>query len=208
MKRAFLSVLAVSALAGTAVAVSALAGTAVAVGPGMAAYAAVPEKAEVCLTCHGETGQSQTENIPSLGAQQPAYTLIQLYMFREKLRTSETMNAMAKDLTDDDLRTLSDFIGTLPKPQPPGDAGDPGRMAAAKALVDKEHCNSCHSADLSGRDNIPRIADQREDYLLQTLRDYKSNKRAGYDGTMAEVLGPISDAQIVELSYYLARYRQ
>lgn len=198
MKRALLGVLAVSALAGTAWAV----------GPGMAAYAAVPEKAEQCLGCHGETGQSQTDGIPSLGAQQPAYALIQLYMFREKLRTSEIMNGMAKDLTDDDLHTLSDFIGTLPKPQPPADSGDPARMAAAKALVDKEHCNSCHSAGLEGRDNIPRIANQREDYLLQTLRDYKSNKRAGYDGTMAEVLGPISDAQIVELAYYLARYRQ
>jgi len=188
VKRVLLSALAVSALAGTA-------------------FAAVPEKAQICLGCHGETGQSQTELIPSLGAQQPAYALVQLYMFREKLRTSEVMNGIAKDLTDDDLHTLSDFIGTLPKPQPPADAGDPARMAAAKALIDKEHCNSCHNSDFSGRDNIPRIADQREDYLLQTLRDYKSNKRAGYDGTMAEVLGPISDAQIVELAYYLARVR-
>jgi len=188
-------------------AVSALAGTAFAIGPGMAAYAAVPEKAEQCPACHGENGQSQTEEIPSLGGQQPAYTLIQLYLFREKQRISQRMSPVAADLTDDDLRTISDFIGTLPKPQPPADAGDPARMAAAKALVDKEHCNSCHSADFSGRDNIPRIANQREDYLLKTLRDYKSNKRAGYDGTMAEVLGPISDAQIVELAYYLARVR-
>ncbi len=188
-------------------AVLAFAGTASAVVPGMAASAAVPEKAEQCLACHGESGQSQTDGIPSLGAQQPAYTLIQLYMFREKLRNSDVMNGMAKDLTDDDLHSLSDFMGTLPKPKPPADAGDPVRMAAAKALVDKEHCNSCHSADFSGRDNIPRLADQREDYLAQTLRDYKSNKRAGYDATMAEVLTPISDAQITELAYYMAHYR-
>ena len=188
MKRLLLSALAVSALAGTA-------------------FAGTPEKAQECLGCHGEKGQSETPAIPSLGAQQPAYTLIQLFMFREKLRTADPMNEIAKNLTDDDLHTLSDFIATLPKPQPPADAGDPVRMAAVKALVDKEHCNSCHSADLSGRDNIPRIANQREDYLLQTLRDYKSNKRAGYDGTMAEVLGPITDAQIVELAYYLARVR-
>ena len=171
-----------------------------------AVFAAVPEKAEQCPACHGENGQSQTENIPSLGAQQPAYALIQLYMFREKMRTSEAMNAIAKDLTDDDLHSLSDYLGTLPRPKPPAEAGDPARMAAAKALVDKEHCNSCHSADFSGRDNIPRIGDQREDYLVQTLRDYKSNKRAGYDATMAEVLQPISDAQIVELAYYMAHF--
>ena len=110
-------------------------------------------------------------------------------------------------LTDDDLHSMSDFIGTLSKPKPPAEAGAPARMAAAKVLVDKEHCNSCHSADFSGRDNIPRIGNQREDYLLQTLRDYKSNKRAGYDATMAEVLQPISDQLIVELAYYMARVR-
>jgi cytochrome c553 len=172
-----------------------------------AAGAATPEKAVPCLGCHGENGQSQTEGLPSLGAQQPAYTLIQLYMFREKMRTSDVMNEMAKGLTDDDLHTLSDFIGTLPKPPPPAEAGDPARMTAAKALIDKHHCNSCHSADFSGRDNIPRLANQREDYLAKTLRDYKSNARAGYDGTMAEVVQPVSDQQIADLAYYLARVK-
>src|SRR5215218_9456528 len=33
------------------------------------------ERAAPCLACHGERGQSETENTPSLGGQQPAYTL-------------------------------------------------------------------------------------------------------------------------------------
>ena len=78
-----------------------------------------------CLACHGEKGTSETENTPSLGGQRPAYALIQLYMFREKLRTFDIMNEMAKDFTDDDLRTFSDYIGTLPKPTPSEDVGDP-----------------------------------------------------------------------------------
>ena len=48
-----------------------------------------------CLACHGEKGQSETENTPSLGAQQAPYTLIQLFMFRQKLRIFEPMNEMA-----------------------------------------------------------------------------------------------------------------
>src|SRR5438270_10117402 len=71
-----------------------------------------------CLACHGEKGQSATENTPSLGAQQAPYALIQLFMFREKLRVFEPMNEMAKALSDDDLRTFSDFIAKLPKPVP------------------------------------------------------------------------------------------
>jgi cytochrome c553 len=39
------------------------------------------------------------------------------------------------------------------------------------------------------------------------LRDYKNNSRRGYDAAMADVLYAISDEQIAELSYYLARLR-
>src|SRR5450755_4140636 len=100
----------------------------------------IAERAAPCLARHGEKGQSETENIPSLGAQQAPYALIQLFMFREKLRAFEPMNEMAKALTDDDLRSFSDFIASLPKPQPAADAGDPVRLQRAQALVQQHHC--------------------------------------------------------------------
>ena len=165
------------------------------------------ERVAPCLACHGEKGTSEMENIPSLGAQQPAYVLIQLYMFREKLRTFEIMNDMAKDLTDDDLRAISDYIATLPKPAPPADAGDSARMQKGLALVQQNRCNTCHNIDFSGRDNIPRILNQREDYLAKTMREYKSNSRHGYDATMADVLQPVTEEQIADLAYYIARVR-
>jgi cytochrome c553 len=168
----------------------------------------IAERAAPCLACHGDNGTSETENIPSLGAQQPAYTLIQLYMFREKLRLFEPMNEMAKPLTDDDLRLFSDYLATLPKPAPaPAEPGDPARMAQAKMLTSQFRCDSCHNADFAGRDNIPRIAGQREDYLAQTLRAYKDNSRHGYDPAMADVMQSVSDAQIGDLAYFLARVR-
>ena len=165
----------------------------------------VQERAAACFACHGEHGQSETENTPSLGGQQAPYALIQLFMFREKLRIYEPMNEMAKAFTDDDLHSFSDYIASLPKPAPPADAGDPARLQRAQALVQQNHCNSCHNADFSGRDNVPRLADQREDYLAKTMREYKDNSRHGYDGTMAEVLQPVSVEQIADLAYYIAR---
>src|SRR3984957_7120581 len=167
----------------------------------------IADRAAPCLACHGEKGQSETENIPSLGGQQAPYALIQLFMFREKLRTFEPMNEMAKALTDDDLRAFSDFVATLPKPPPVADAGDPARLQRARALVQQHHCDSCHNADFSGRDNVPRLADQREDYLAKTMREYKDNSRHGYDGTMAEVLQPVTSEQIADLAYFFARIR-
>src|ERR1700736_132343 len=167
----------------------------------------IQERTVACFACHGERGQSETENTPSLGGQQAPYALIQFFMFREKLRTFEPMNEMAKPLTDDDLRTFSDFIATLPKPVPPVDAGDPARMARGQALAQQNRCNSCHNTDFSGKENVPRIANQREDYLAKTLAEYKDNSRHGYDGTMADVMGSVTKEQIADLAYYIARFR-
>jgi cytochrome c553 len=162
------------------------------------------ERVPMCLACHGEQGTSQNENTPSLGAQPAPYSLIQLYLFREKQRAAEPMNEMTKGLSDDDLRTLSDLIAKLPPPQPVVGTLDNARVAAAQALVQQHRCNFCHTPNLAGQDNVPRIAGQREDYLVKTMREYKSNTRRGYDASMAEVLQPITDAQIVELAYYIA----
>jgi cytochrome c553 len=165
------------------------------------------ERLAPCLACHGEKGQSEIPDVPSLGGQTAPYLLIQLYLFREKQRTVEIMNDVTKGFTDDDLRTFSDALAKLPPPQPPNDTADAARMQNGRTLITQNRCNSCHNLDLSGRENIPHIADQREDYLVKTLREYKSNTRHGYDATMAEVLAPISDAQILDLSYYIARSR-
>jgi cytochrome c553 len=169
--------------------------------------ATVEERAVTCFACHGEHGQSEMENTPSLGGQQAPYALIQLFMFREKLRTFEPMNEMTKSFTDDDLRVFSDFIAKLPKPVPPADAGDPARMARGLALAQQNRCNSCHNADFSGKENVPRLANQREDYLVKTLGEYKDNSRHGYDGTMADVMGAVTKEQIVDLAYFIARVR-
>ena len=165
------------------------------------------EKMAPCLACHGEDGQSQIENVPSLGAQQASYTVIQLYMFREKIRVTEPMNEVAKELTDGDLQSIADALAALPASKPPADAGDPTRLQRARTLSEQYHCNACHRPDFSGRESAPRLADQREDYLLKTLREYKSGARHAYEPIMVEVLQPISDADLVELSYYLAHLR-
>lgn len=165
------------------------------------------ERMAPCLACHGEKGQSETENTPSIGAQQAPYTLIQLFMFRQKLRIFEPMNEMAKDLTDDDLRTFSDFIAKLPKPAPPADAGDPARMQRGQAAAQQHRCDTCHNPDFSGKDSVPRIANQREDYLARTLAEYKNNSRSGYDASMADVMAPVTAEQIADLAYFLARVR-
>jgi cytochrome c553 len=179
----------------------------------LAATAALPagaatlaERLAPCLACHGEKGQSENPEVPSLGAQPAPYILIQLYLFREKQRKVELMNEYAKDLSDDDLRQFSDAIAKLPAPQPQ-DAGDAARLQRGTALIQQHHCNVCHQSNLAGRDNVPHLAAQREDYLAKALREYKSNARVGYEPIMLEVMRPLNDADIADLAYAIARMK-
>ena len=55
-----------------------------------------------------------------------------------------------------------------------------------------------------GRDQIPALARQREDYLVDTMQAYRTGKRTGADTTMSEVLDGLGDADIRALAAYLA----
>ena len=120
---------------------------------------------------------------------------------RRRSNESET-----RGLSNDDMRKMVAFIAKLPPPQPAG-AADPARMARGRALAEQNRCNVCHKSDYSGEQNVPRIAAQREDYLVKALREYKNNTRRGYDASMADVLYPVSDEGILTLAYFLARQR-
>ncbi len=184
------------------------------VGAAFVLLSALPASADslearlaTCLACHGEKGQSVIPEVPSLGGQPAFYLTIQLFMFREKLRVVEPMNQMMQGLRDDDLRNMADYIAKLPPPEPAGGPTDPPRMERARALIEQHRCNFCHNRDYSGEQNVPRLAGQREDYLVKALREYKNNTRRGYDASMADVLYLVSDEQILDLAYFLARLR-
>ncbi len=159
----------------------------------------------VCLACHGAGGVSETPLAPSLGGQPAFYVVAQLFLFREGRRDNEVMVQQAKDLKDDDLRALSEAISRLPAPRPPSGAPDPERFARGKGLTETRHCTACHGADWSGNRNVPRVANQREDYLFKALTDYRTGKRVGYgNAVMPETVAGLEDKQLGDLAHYLA----
>lgn len=171
-----------------------------------AAKPTVAQRAELCFACHGAKGQSQLPLTPSLGAQPSFFVVAQLFLFRDGRRGNAlpAMTEAAKTLTDDDLRAFGDLISKLPPPAPPGKPTDAQKYARGRGLVLKHNCTTCHNPDLSGREQMPRLANQREDYLLKALRDYKSGARLGYGGAMAEELSPLKDADLVDIAQFLA----
>ena len=165
------------------------------------------EKLQVCLACHGESGVSATPLTPSLGAQPEFYVIAQLFLFREGRRDNEVMTVQAKGLKDDDLRALSRAISKLPPPPVPKDGLDRERFERGRKATEGRHCTSCHGADWSGNKNVPRVANQREDYLFKALQDYRTGKRIGYgNAQMPETVAGLDDAVLADISHYLAHF--
>lgn len=164
--------------------------------------------ATVCAACHGANGRSDLPGTPALAGQHSFYAITQLFLFREGRRGNEAMTAIAKTMTDQDLRGFSDFIGTLPPvpAPPPATPPDPARMARGKALAQEFRCVMCHGADLSGGQQVARISQQREDYLKLTLHEYQSGKRPGYTQAMGEAVSRIPPEDLDTLAYYIARF--
>jgi len=75
-------------------------------------------------------------------------------------------------------------------------------------LMGGRNCINCHGKKLEGNNNVPRIANQREDYLLKALKDYRDGKRVGYgNAQMPETVHGLSDAQLGDLAHTLATFK-
>lgn len=163
--------------------------------------------ATLCAACHGPDGRNGTPGTPALAGQHGFYAITQLFLFREGRRSNEAMTAVAKTLKDDDLRGFADVIDALPPvPAPPAATpNDPARMTRARDLAREHKCVFCHGEDLSGGQQVPRIAGQREDYLRDSLRGFKSGQRPGYTQAMGAAVSQVPVDDLDTLAYYAAR---
>ena len=160
-----------------------------------------------CIACHGENGTSETPETPSLGGIDDYCALIQLVAFREGNRKNEIMNQIVSGMTDDDLRAAAKWVHTLPGTQPPEEAGDPAIMQRGERLVSSSRCNACHGKDLLGGHQMPPLKNQREDYLLNSLNDYRAERRFGDRAAMVEVTQNLTEKDLADLAHYLAHLR-
>jgi cytochrome c553 len=174
------------------------------VGAGAGSAQSIEDRAKLCHACHGPAGQSSLPETPSIGGQPQFFVVAQLFLFREGRRNNAPMTEAAKGLTNDDLRAFAEYVSRLPPPAPPANPPDPARLARGRALTRQHPCGVCHNPDFSGREQMPRLAHQREDYLLKAMREYKSGARIGYAGAMATELQGLSDDDLRELAYFFS----
>lgn len=165
------------------------------------------KQAEACFSCHGKSGTSTVPLTPSLGGQPAFFTVAQLFLFRDGRRgkAPTAMDAYARNLSDADLQALAAVFEKQKPPPPPAQAPERARFDRGRKLLEGRNCRVCHNPDYSGREQMPRLANQREDYLLKAMRDYRSGQRIGYgSATMPEELAGLSDADLADIAHFLA----
>ena len=119
------------------------------------------------------------------------------------LRICRAFVKIGDSLTNEDIRNLGAYFAALTPPQ--DDNPDLSKKGAQAAVG--RRCASCHTDTFAGTKAVARIADQREEYLVKALHDYKSGARVGgAQAAMADVAYPLSDEEVEALAHYLARF--
>ena len=164
---------------------------------------ALAEKIQLCGACHGEDGNAKMEKIPSLAGQPAFYILNQLFLMREGVRKVEAMAPIVKDLKDDDLTNLSQHFAAL-APKRSDEAVDAALAKKGAEIATQRRCSSCHLPSLAGQEQMPRLARQRIDYVIDTLKSYRDSPRPGADTAMSAAIAGATDADITALAHYAA----
>ena len=160
-------------------------------------------KAAPCAACHGSPQRPPLAGMPSLAGQQEQFLVLQMFLMREGLRDVPQMAGTLKDFSDRDLDEVAAYF-SLQKPARGESSGKPKLHARGAALARGMACGSCHLGDYTGQRQVPRLANQREDYLAATMKAYRDNKRIGTDTSMNSVLYQVPDGDIDALAHYFA----
>ena len=140
---------------------------------------------------------------PSLAGQPNYFTHWQLIKYRDGRRKDPQMTPFALSLSDEDMADLAAYYeAQRPRPRPA--ATDPAKVAEGGRLAALHHCTSCHRPDLSGQQQVPRLAGQDFTYLLRLLRAFKAKTASDLDGTMTMSAQPLRDEDIERLVHFMA----
>lgn len=162
-----------------------------------------PPKAAICVACHGPGGNSEQALVPTLAGQTARYLYLQLRDFKAGRRSNEQMSPIIAGLSPDEMHALADYFAGQ-KPTPTGFSADPAKAKLGKAKADEVLCTMCHLGGFSGQNEIPRVAGQHYGYVVKQLTDFRARKRTNDAGSMTSVAKSLSDADIENLSQYIA----
>lgn len=148
--------------------------------------AGVDQIAKDCDGCHGKDGNSEVGKVPSIAGMSAVYLGDTLIAYKSGDRPglkyapengAETdMNEVAKKLSDDDIKAISDHYAGLTF-KPVEQSVDSALAAKGKEVFDHD-CKMCHSEGGSvADDDAGIIAGQWKPYLEEQFKLFDEEKR-------------------------------
>lgn len=173
------------------------------------------DKIQVCLACHGETGNTVTvPGAAKIGAQNENYLFKQLQDIKSGEREVPLMAGMLQQFDEQDMADIAAYYAAQEAPQgvaeasalPLGEdiyrAGNPEIGAAA--------CAACHlptGEGIAGA-GYPRLSGQDPDYTETQLRAFRSGERQNdVSSVMRSISARLNDEEISALASYISGLR-
>jgi len=163
-----------------------------------------PARANMCNACHGPNGNAVLKDMPSIAGQPKVFIENQLVLIREGMRDIPQMKGVLDNVPDTELTELANHYTSLKIAKPPAQK-QTALYDKGETLSTEMRCGICHLPNYVGREQMPRRAGQREDYLLLTMRAMQSNQAVGRDPIMSASLHGISDADFQAIAHFLAQ---
>jgi cytochrome c553 len=158
----------------------------------------IEAKLQVCGSCHGQNGVPlDPKTMPIIWGQQTNFLVKQLHDYRAGDRESPIMAAMAKSLTQEELRPAAVYLTSKGWP-----AGKPA-AAAGTPPAGIGQCIACHQPGLVGGAPAPRLAGQSYEYLIKQMTNFADGTRTN-SMDMAKIMQELSPADRDAMAHYIA----
>jgi cytochrome c553 len=171
-----------------------------------------PITVTACLPCHGGGAAAApgAPAFPTLDGQQAAYLEKQLREYKSGKRKSAIMAPVIAALKKQQISGIAaHFAGQTPAR---GAVQNPQLAARGKVLYEEGNraagvpaCVGCHLPNGVGYQRYPRLAGQRQTYILQQLAEFKSGARTNDRAhVMRALAGRLTDEESKAVAEYLA----
>jgi cytochrome c553 len=163
----------------------------------------VEQKAEVCAACHGAKGIPVDKTYPVIWGQHQGYLYLELRDFKSGARKNDLMTAIVAGLSRDDMMALAEYFSKKTWPDLRQKSAPDAEAAIASRVNVSIGCTGCHLGQYQGDATVPRLAGQQHDYLLKSMRDFRSRARANNPG-MTDLMKATAEADLAPEADFLA----
>lgn len=163
----------------------------------------------VCQACHMADGNSVVPQFPKLAGQQVTYLEKELTAFVEGKRSNGVMAPILPQLKSRDIKGLAAYYAA--QVPAPGVVQDPALAEAGRKIYQDGNedsgvpgCEACHQAQGEGNARYPRLAGQHQAYIIQSMLDFRADRRARDTHLMPRISERLTDEEIRAVAEYIA----